>query len=70
MLCGKCNFVSVTPIRVCRRAPVISHFPFADDTLLFFKATEEQALCVKNTLESICNVYGTVVEPHEVLYPF
>jgi hypothetical protein len=42
----------ITPIKVCRRAPGISHPLFADDTCLFFKATQEEALVVKNTLDT------------------
>ena len=41
---------SITPLRVCRRAPGISHLLFADDTLLFFEATSEQAENVKAAL--------------------
>jgi hypothetical protein len=30
----------ISPIKLCRRAPGISHLLFADDTLLFFKANQ------------------------------
>jgi hypothetical protein len=36
----------------CRHAPVISHLLFADDTLVFIKATEEQAVGIKKVLET------------------
>lgn len=48
---------NVTPRKICRYAPGILHLPFADDTLLFFKASYEQASEVK----SILNVYATVM---------
>jgi hypothetical protein len=31
----------ITPLRICRRAPGISHLLFADDTLLFFKVEQQ-----------------------------
>ena len=31
----------LTPVRICRRASGISHLLFADDTLLFFEASQE-----------------------------
>uniref|UniRef100_A0A453EAU8 Reverse transcriptase domain-containing protein n=1 Tax=Aegilops tauschii subsp. strangulata TaxID=200361 RepID=A0A453EAU8_AEGTS len=42
---------AITPLKICRRAPGISHLLFADDTLLFFKASQEQALEVKKALD-------------------
>jgi hypothetical protein len=44
---------SITSIRVCRRVPGISHLLFADETLLFFKATENEAQRIKNAF----NIY-------------
>ena len=34
--------------RLTRRAPGISHLLFADDSLLFFKGSLDQALAIKN----------------------
>ena len=48
-------------LKVCRRAPSISHFLFADDSLLFFKATVEQALQVKTILAEYCSATGKSV---------
>jgi hypothetical protein len=39
-------------IKVCRKAPSISHLLFADDNLLFFRATTDQALHVKQVLST------------------
>lgn len=42
----------ITPVRVCRGAPGISHLLFADDTLLFFEASKIQAVKVKAILDA------------------
>lgn len=43
---------SISPIQICRRAPGISHLLFADDTLLFFKAEQQQAIAVSEVLSA------------------
>jgi hypothetical protein len=45
-------------IKVCRRAPVISHLLFEDDSLLFFRENVQQADKVKAPLEKYCRVTG------------
>jgi ribonuclease HI len=45
-------------MRVCRRAPVISHLLFADDSLLFFRATGQQAQRIRGILEKYCRGTG------------
>ena len=53
----------LTPLKVCRRAPGISHLLFADDTLLFFKAVEEQATKVCEVLHSYERATGQYINP-------
>jgi hypothetical protein len=51
----------ISPIKLCRRAPVISHLLFADDTLLFFKAS--QAANVKQVLDTYATSTGQLINP-------
>jgi hypothetical protein len=41
---------SLRELHICRRAPGISHLLFADDSLLFFEASTDQAAVVKSIL--------------------
>jgi hypothetical protein len=42
---------SLRELHICRRAPVISHLLFDDDSLLFFEGSVEQTLVVKSVLD-------------------
>jgi hypothetical protein len=44
------NMGNIQELKICRRSPGISHLLFADDSLLFFKANEEQAMKIKGVL--------------------
>ena len=48
-----------SPLKICRRAPGVSHLLFTDDTMLLFKAQEEQAkkimMCYTHTRELLGN---------------
>jgi hypothetical protein len=42
----------VVPIKVCPRASGVSHLLFADDTLILFQASQEQAQRVRRLRDS------------------
>lgn len=48
-------------IRAGRIWPIISHLMFADDLILFGKATKKQMHCVENVLNSFCKQCGKIV---------
>src|ERR1041385_2069388 len=50
-------------LKVAPSAPPINHLLFADDSLLFFKATSEGAHEVSNLLEIYCKASGQHVNP-------
>jgi hypothetical protein len=52
---------TIQGLRVCRRAPEITHLLFADDSLLFFCAQEEQAVRLKVALERYCKATGQLI---------
>src|SRR5438132_14093753 len=53
----------IQPIKVCRRAPGVSHLLFGDDSLLFFKATPDQARSVKEVLHMYAMCTGQLINP-------
>ncbi|XP_057418946.1 uncharacterized protein LOC130713173 [Lotus japonicus] len=48
----------ISGIKISRHAPVISHLLFADDSVLFARATMEEAQCIKNILGAFERAYG------------
>jgi hypothetical protein len=50
-------------LKICRGAPGISHLLFADDTLMFFRATPNQVEVVKETLEAYARCTGQLLNP-------
>ncbi|KAE8770008.1 retrotransposon protein [Hordeum vulgare] len=50
-------------IKICRRAPAISHLLFADDSLLFFRASAESATIVKDVLNTYASVTSQLINP-------
>ena len=53
----------ITPLKVASNAPGISNLLFADDSLLFFKATIEEARVVDNTLSLFQRCTGQLLSP-------
>jgi hypothetical protein len=50
-------------VKVCRRASSVSHLLFADDSLLFFRATVEQAQVVRGVLGTFERCLGQPLSP-------
>jgi hypothetical protein len=53
--------LGISPIKICRRAPGVSHLLFADDTLLFFKASSDQADRVKTVIDTYASATGQLI---------
>jgi hypothetical protein len=45
-------------IKVAPTAPAVNHLLFADDSLLFFKASDEGVAEIKDVLDKYCNASG------------
>lgn len=52
---------SWNPVKISREGPVISHLFFADDILLFTKASHSQVQLVTKVMEDFCNSSGLKV---------
>jgi hypothetical protein len=50
-------------LHICRRGPGISHLLFADNTLLFFQASEEQATVIKRVINEYEKGTGQQINP-------
>ncbi|CAM8943685.1 unnamed protein product [Rhodiola kirilowii] len=48
----------ISGVRICRRAPVVTHLFFADDSIFFIKAEAEEARALKGILAQYENVSG------------
>ena len=47
-------------VSICRKAPTISHLLFADDSLLFCRANQEEVQVVSKVLQTYANAFGNV----------
>lgn len=61
MLEGSLGWRMLSRIKITRNCPAISHLFFADDSLLFFKACQSEALVVRNHLELYEKASGQMV---------
>ena len=61
LLRNRVNMGNITPVKICQRAPGISHLLFADDTPLFFKASHAQAQEVKSCLNMYASAIGQLL---------
>jgi hypothetical protein len=59
------NDGGIVPLKICRRALGVSHLLFADDSLLFFKASGEQATEIKEVLEIYASSTGQLINPNK-----
>jgi hypothetical protein len=50
-------------LKVCRRAPSITHLLFVDDSLLFFRANQGQATAAQNVLNIFQKCTGQQLSP-------
>jgi hypothetical protein len=51
----------ISPVKVCHRAPGVFHLLFADDTLLFFRASKEQEERVKAVIDNYAIATGKLI---------
>jgi hypothetical protein len=63
ILRGETRKGTITPLTVAHGAPGISNLLFADDSLLFFKATLEEARAVDSTLKIFQRCTGQLLSP-------
>ena len=48
-------------VSICRRAPAISHLLFADDSLLFCRANQEEVQVVSKVLQTYATAFGQCI---------
>ena len=53
------------PIKIARNGPPLSHLCFADDLILFAKATREQVRIIKGVLELFCKISGQKINQNK-----
>ncbi|CAM8914180.1 unnamed protein product [Rhodiola kirilowii] len=48
----------ISGIQICRKAPIVTHLLFADDSIFFVRAEKEEINCLKNVLRQYEGVSG------------
>jgi hypothetical protein len=56
---------NIAPLKIYCRAPGISHLLFVDDSLLFFKTQQDQALKIKEVLNLYASSTGQLINPNK-----
>lgn len=51
----------ISPLRMTRSYPALSHMFFVDDSLFFLEATERNIMRIKNIIEAYCRANGQAV---------
>lgn len=62
--------VELRGIKVCRRAPQISHMLFADDSMIFCKANIEENRVVQELLDTYENALGLKINKEKTSMVF
>lgn len=57
-------------IKVAKNGPTIPYLMFADDFMIFCRATKSAARNVKTILKNYCNVLGQLVNCHKSMVQF
>lgn len=57
-------------IRTCKQGPEISHLFFTDDSLFFFKASQEACTNIKTMIDIFCIISGQVLNLQKSLLNF
>lgn len=57
-------------VKICPRAPGVSHILFADDMLLFFKAEQPQATFIHEVIGIYAQATGQLINPHKCSIQF
>ena len=56
---------AICGIKVCHRAPMVSHVLFADDSVIFARATPEETTHIKAILQSYELASSQMINPHK-----
>nr|XP_023894814.1 uncharacterized protein LOC112006735 [Quercus suber] len=57
-------------VAICRKAPMISHLLFADDSLLFYKASQKEVQVINELLQTYADASGQIINMKKSLVFF